>query len=232
MFIDEHSKLPRPPTKDEYFIWESHQAARVDWMNKNGYDPKDPSLLFCDNPDHCYEVIQTQTHIWNIYLWASTTMNVNEFLAPLIVVNAQGYRKIRPNQGLGQRSLISSRVRLLFSNAKKFPYVRYQRMPREVVRDRVFRASMRARRSAKGSIPRTFSSRSRLVCNLEKNSAPCTRSASQRSSMVNFASNLKGKMCREECKNIPFQIRASANPDAARRGTPYFPNFDFSAMDD
>ena len=34
--------------------------------------------------------------------WAYSTLNVNEFLSPLIEVNTGGYYKIRPDQGEGQ----------------------------------------------------------------------------------------------------------------------------------
>ena len=57
-----------------------------------------------------------------------------EFLTPFIAVNNDGFRKIRPNQGEGQRSMISSRVRSLLSNAlgiKKYRYVGYQHFPEE-----------------------------------------------------------------------------------------------------
>ena len=63
--------------------------------------------------------------MWNIFLWAYTTM---------IAVNEDGYRKLRPNQGARQRGLISARVRALLSNArgvKKYLYVSYRQMPTE-----------------------------------------------------------------------------------------------------
>ena len=79
--------------------------------------------------------------MWNIFLWAYTAMNVNEFLTPFIAVNEDGYRKLRPNQGAGQRSLISSRVRAVLSNAlgiKKYRYVSYRNMPKERLVDGVY----------------------------------------------------------------------------------------------
>ena len=80
--------------------------------------------------------------MWNIFLWAYTTMNVNEYLTPFIAVNEDGYRKLRPNQGTGQRSLISSWARALLSNAlgiKKYRYVSYRNMLREHLVDDVYR---------------------------------------------------------------------------------------------
>ena len=68
-------------------------------------------------------------------------MNVNEFLTPFIAVNEDGYRKIRPNQGAGQRGMISTRVRSLLSNAlgiKKYRYVGYRDMPKERLVDGVY----------------------------------------------------------------------------------------------
>ena len=68
-------------------------------------------------------------------------MNVNEFLTPFIAVNNDGYRKVRPNQGDGQRSLIRSRARSLLSNAlgiKKDCYVGYWNLPRERTVDGVY----------------------------------------------------------------------------------------------
>ena len=68
-------------------------------------------------------------------------MKVNEFHSPLIAVNSDGFREVRPNQREGQRSLISSRVRLLLSNAlgvKKFRYTAYRNMPKEVIKDGIF----------------------------------------------------------------------------------------------
>ena len=63
-------------------------------------------------------------------------MNVSEFLSPLIAVNSDGYRQVRPNQGEGQRNLISARVRMLLSHAlgvKKFRYTPYRNMPKDVI---------------------------------------------------------------------------------------------------
>ena len=68
-------------------------------------------------------------------------MNVNKFLTPFIAVNSDGVRAIRPNTGEGHRGLISSRLRLLYSNAlgiKKFHYVAYKKMPPEVIKDGVY----------------------------------------------------------------------------------------------
>ena len=65
-------------------------------------------------------------------------MNVNEHLAPLIAVNSDGYRKLRPNQSNGHRSIIRAKVRSLISNAlgvKKFRYVAYRNMPRDPVQN-------------------------------------------------------------------------------------------------
>ena len=130
--IDTVTKLPRAPTKDEYMRWasgdgrRSYQATRNDMMSNRCYTTSDSSLLACENLDICYEVIKIHELMWNIFLWAYTTMNVNEFLTPLIAVNNDGFRKVRPNQGEGQRSLISSKVRSLLSNAlgiKKYRYV-------------------------------------------------------------------------------------------------------------
>ena len=50
-------------------------------------------------------------------------------------------RTIRPNTGEGHRGLISSRLRLLYSNAlgiKKFRYVAFKNMPPEVDKDGVY----------------------------------------------------------------------------------------------
>ena len=95
----------------------------------------------CDNLDICYEVIKAHEMMWNIFLWAYTTMNVNEFLTPFIAVNEDGYRKLRPNQGAGERSLISARVRSLLSNAlgiRKYRYVSYRDMPKERLVDGIY----------------------------------------------------------------------------------------------
>ena len=65
-------------------------------------------------------------------------MNVSEFLSPLIAFNSDGYRQVRPNQGEGQRNLISVRVRKLLSHAlgvKKFRYTPYRNMPKDVITD-------------------------------------------------------------------------------------------------
>ena len=145
--IDPDTKLPRAPTKEEYLSWareggrEQYQEARNEEMLRKKYTPSDSSLLPCDNLDICYEVIKVHEMMWNIVLWAYTTMNVNEFLTPFIAVSEDGYRKLRPNQGAGQRSLISSRVRSLLSNAlgiKKYRYVSYREMPKERLVDGVY----------------------------------------------------------------------------------------------
>ena len=110
-------------------------------MARKRYNPSDSSLLPCENLDICYEVIKVHEMMWNIFLWAYTTMNVNEFLTPFIAVNEDGYRKLRPNQGAGQRSLITSRVRAVLSNAlgiKKYRYVSYRNMPKERLVDGVY----------------------------------------------------------------------------------------------
>ena len=110
-------------------------------MAKKKYNPSESSLLPCENLDICYEVIKVHEMMWNIFLWAYATMNVNEFLTPLIAVNEDGYRKLRPNQGAGQRSLISSRVRAGLSNAlgiKKYRYVSYRNIPKERLVDGVY----------------------------------------------------------------------------------------------
>ena len=99
------------------------------------------SLLLCDNLEHCYEAIRTHSLIWKLYLWDYTTMNANEFLAPLIAVNSDGVRAIRPNTGEGPWRLLSSRLRLLCSNAlgiKKFLYVASKNMAPEVEKDGVY----------------------------------------------------------------------------------------------
>ena len=144
--IDPDTKLPRAPTKEEYITWArdggraEYQEIRNAEMFKKRFSPSDSSLLPCENLDICYEVIRIHEMMWNIFLWAYTTMNVNEYLTPFIAVNEDGYRKLRPNQGTGQRSLISSRVRALLSNAlgiKKYRYVSYRNMPRERLVDGV-----------------------------------------------------------------------------------------------
>ena len=146
-FFDQDTKLPRPPTKEEYITW-ARDGGRADYqelrnaeMAKKRYNPSESSLLPCENLDICYEVIKIHEMMWNIFLWAYTTMNVNEFLTPFIAVNEDGYRKLRPNQGAGQRSLISSRVRAVLSNAlgfKKYRYVSYRNMPKERLVDGVY----------------------------------------------------------------------------------------------
>ena len=145
-YIDEDTMLPRAPTKEEYMEWargdgrKDYQAEREQWMWEHWYGTQGSSLLFCDNLDHCYEVISTHAMIWKLYLRAYTTMNVNEFLTPFIAVNSDGMRTIRPNTGEGHSVLISSRLRLLYSNAlgiKKYRYVAYKNMPTEVVKDGV-----------------------------------------------------------------------------------------------
>ena len=145
--FDQDTKLPRPPTKEEYITWArdggraEYQELRNAEMAKKKYNPSDSSLLPCENLDICYEVIKVHEMMWNIFLWAYTTMNVNEFLTPFIAVNEDGYRKLRPNQGAGQRSLISSRLRAVLSNAlgiKKYRYVSYRNMPKERLVDGVY----------------------------------------------------------------------------------------------
>ena len=118
------TKLPRAPTKEEYLSIglakgedNSTRKPGMREMLKKRFTPSDSSLLPCDNLDICYEVIKVHEMMWNIFLWADTTMNINEFLMPFIAVNEDGYRKIRPNQDTGQRGLISTRVRALLSNA-------------------------------------------------------------------------------------------------------------------
>ena len=144
--VDQDTKLPRPPTKEEYITWArdggraEYQDLRNAEMARKRYNPSDSSLLPCENLDICYEVIKVHEMMWNIFLWAYTTMNVNEFLTPFIAINEDGYRKLRPNQGAGQRSLISSRVRAVLSNAlgiKKYRYVSYRNMPKERIVDGV-----------------------------------------------------------------------------------------------
>ena len=145
--VDQDTKLPRPPTKEEYITWArdggraEYQDLRNAEMARKRYNPSDSSLLPCENLDICYEVIKVHEMMWNIFLWAYTTMNVNEFLTPFIAINEDGYRKLRPNQGAGQRSLISSRVRAVLSNAlgiKKYRYVSYRNMPKERIVDGVY----------------------------------------------------------------------------------------------
>ena len=145
--FDQDTKLPRPPTKEEYITWArdggraEYQEVRNEEMARKKYNPSDSFLLPCENLDICYEVIKVHEMIWNIFLWAYTTMNVNEFLTPFIAVNEDGYRKLRPNQGAGQRSLISSRVRAVLSNAlgiKKYRYVSYRNMSTERLVDGVY----------------------------------------------------------------------------------------------
>ena len=94
-------------------------------MAKNGYDKRYSSLLLCENLDHSYEAIRVQSYIWDSYVWAYSTMNINERLFPLIAVNSYVYRKLRPSQGDGHRKIISAKVRSPLSNAlgmKKFKY--------------------------------------------------------------------------------------------------------------
>ena len=61
-FLDEESKIPRVPTKDEYFEWirgeclKVYQKARNDWMIKNKYSVRYSSLLLCENLDHIYHI--------------------------------------------------------------------------------------------------------------------------------------------------------------------------------
>ena len=86
-------------------------------MIKNKYTVRNSSLLQCENLDHSYEAIRVQSSIWDIYVWAYSTRNVNEHLSPLIAVNSEGYRKLRPNQGDGHRNIISAKVLSLLSNA-------------------------------------------------------------------------------------------------------------------
>ena len=89
-FIDDDTMLPRAPTKEEYMEWgigdgrKKYQEEREQWMWEHWYGVKGSSILFCDNLDHCFEVIRTRAMIWKLYLWPYTTMRVNEFLTPLI----------------------------------------------------------------------------------------------------------------------------------------------------
>ena len=138
--IDLETKLPRAPTKEEYMMWatggerEQYQQIRNEELIKKRYNPSDSSLLPCENLDICYEVIKIHELMWNIFLRAYTTMNVNDYLTPFVAVNNDGYRELRPSQGPGQRSMISSKVRSLLSNAlgiKKYRYVGYPNMPKE-----------------------------------------------------------------------------------------------------
>ena len=96
---------------------EQYQKIRNEELIKKRYTPSDSSLLPCENLDTCYEAIKIHELIWNIFLWAYATMNVNEYLTPFIAVNNDGYRKLRPSQGDGSRSMISSKVRSVLSNA-------------------------------------------------------------------------------------------------------------------
>ena len=104
-FLDPRTKLPRAPAKEEYLYWaceggrQQYQEIRNEEMLKKRFTPSDSSLLPCNNLDICYEVIKVHEMMWNIFLWAYPTMNINEFLMPFIAVNEDGYRKIRPNQG-------------------------------------------------------------------------------------------------------------------------------------
>ena len=80
--IDTVTKLPRAPTKDEYMAWangegrKNYQAVRNEGMSQKGFTTSDSSLLACENLDICYEVIKIHELMWNIFLWAYTTMNV------------------------------------------------------------------------------------------------------------------------------------------------------------
>ena len=68
-------------------------------------------------------------------------MHVNEFLSPLIAVNPDAYRKIRPSQGEGQGNISGARVRVLLSNSlgvKKFRCTAYRNMPRDPMHSGVF----------------------------------------------------------------------------------------------
>ena len=113
------------------------------WMNNNQYTVRGSSLLLCHNLDHSLEAIRTHGHIWDIYVWAYTTMNVNEFLSPLIALS-DGFREVRASQGEGQRSLISSRVRLLLLNALGVNAA-YRNMPWEAFEDGVFHICVEGR---------------------------------------------------------------------------------------
>ena len=146
-FIAEDTSLPRAPRKEEYFDWATgdgrvaYQKERELWMWNHWYKQGESSLLLCDNLEHCCEAIRTHSLIWQLYLWDYTTMNVNEFLTPFIAVNSEGVRAIRPNAGEGPWGLLSSRLRLLCSNAlgiKKFRYVAFKNMPPEVEKDGVY----------------------------------------------------------------------------------------------
>ena len=100
VFLDDESKLPRIPTKEEYFAWlrgeglNVYRKAREQWMIEKKYTARHSSLLLCENLDHSYEAIRVQPHIRDIFVWAYSTMNVNEHLSPLIAVNSEGYRKL------------------------------------------------------------------------------------------------------------------------------------------
>ena len=146
-FLDNETRLPRVPTREEYFEWlrgdglKVYQRARDNWMAKNRYDKCYSSLLLCENLDHSYEAIRVQSYIWDIYVWAYSTMNINEHLSPLIAVNSDGYRKLPPTQGDGHRKIISAKVRSLLANAlgmKNLKYVAYRNTPRDPMRDGVF----------------------------------------------------------------------------------------------
>ena len=91
--IDPITKLPRAPTKEAREEGRAkYQEIRNVELIKKKYTTSDSSLLPCDNLDICYEVIKVREMMWNIFLWAYTTMKVNEFLTPFIAVNEDGYR--------------------------------------------------------------------------------------------------------------------------------------------
>ena len=89
-----------------------------------------------ENIDHSYEALRVHG-----YIWGALHRHSNEFLSPLIAMNSDGCRKVCPNQGEGQRNLISARVRVLLSNAlgvKKFRYSAYRNKPKDPMRNSIF----------------------------------------------------------------------------------------------
>ena len=113
-------------------------------------------------------------------------MNVNEFPTPFIAVNSDGMRTIRPNTGEGHRGLISSRLRLLYSNTlgiKKYRYVAYKNMPTEVVKDGVYHICIERLLEAQQKRDRLnpealYTSVSIWVCNSTKNTRHDTQGLS------------------------------------------------------
>ena len=185
------------------------------------------SVLLCDNLDHSYEALRVQSYIWDIYVWAYSTMNVNEHLSPLVAVNSEGYRKLRPSQGDGYQNIISAKVQSLHSNAlgvKKFKYVACRNPPKDPMQNGTRHICVeglfesKRRRSGNVSILKCSTSGCRWVQNFG------TPNKAHWNNVKEWLGKSRASMFRSGLGQITY--------DAKNDGTQYDPNFDLNAMDD